>query len=70
MFDVVLLVIGCCLISGAIFFNWGRASYRRDIRRAWFMGRCRECGAQPEPRLVHVSGCHAGWPCSRSPIDE
>ena len=53
---VVLAVLGAC------FFEAGRASYRRQILWSWQSVRCRECGAQPEPRVRHVSGCESGWP--------
>jgi hypothetical protein len=34
----------------------------KEIKSNWEKSRCRECGAGPEVRLTHVSGCLSGWP--------
>ena len=56
---VVLLVL---VILAAVFFEAGRASFKKEIQQSWHASRCRECGAVPEPRIRHVSGCEAEWP--------
>ena len=56
---VVLFVL---VILAATFFEAGRASFKKEIQRSWHDSRCRECGAVPEPRIRHVSGCEAEWP--------
>jgi hypothetical protein len=56
---IVLLTAG---IAAAAIFEAGRASFKRDIEQSWREAACRECGAMPQPRLIHVSGCQSGWP--------
>jgi hypothetical protein len=53
---VLLIVVAAC------FYEMGRHDYRRELEQAWRRARCRECGASPEPRIRHVTGCEAGWP--------
>lgn len=53
---VVLVVVA------ATFFELGRASQRRELEASWHKARCGECGAEPRPRILHVSGCESGWP--------
>jgi hypothetical protein len=48
--------------AAAIGYFWGRESRDQELKKFWFEKRCRECGAQPVPRLIHVSGCESGWP--------
>ena len=50
------------VILAAVFFEAGRTSFKKELQRHWHEARCRECGAQPEPRIRHVSGCGSGWP--------
>lgn len=59
---VAAVVVVVLAVLGASFFEAGRASYRREILRSWQAARCRECGAQPEPRVRHATGCESGWP--------
>jgi hypothetical protein len=54
--------VGAMVVNAAVFFELGRKSFKEEILRSWYNARCRECGAQPEPRILHVSGCESGWP--------
>jgi hypothetical protein len=56
---LVVLVLG---IAAAAIFEAGRASFKKEIMDSWREAACRECGAMPEPRIMHVSGCESGWP--------
>jgi hypothetical protein len=56
---IVLLVL---VILAAVFFEAGRASFKKEIQASWQSSRCRECGAVPEPRIRHVTGCESSWP--------
>lgn len=40
----------------------GREAYRRELARQWRQAACAECGQEPRPRILHVSGCESGWP--------
>jgi hypothetical protein len=66
---VVALLVVFMLVLAAIFFELGRASFKKEIQASWHDARCRECGAQPEPRILHVSGCESGWPDSAKLFD-
>lgn len=55
----VLLVFG---IVAAAAFEQGRTNMLKEIKDSWEKARCKECGAVPEARLIHVSGCESGWP--------
>lgn len=59
---LVVAFVGTALVNAAVFFELGRKSFKEEILTSWFNARCRECGAQPEPRILHVSGCESGWP--------
>ena len=61
MFEVIVGGI-LVVILAAVFFEAGRASYKKEILASWRQAQCRECGAMPEPRIQHVSGCESGWP--------
>lgn len=50
------------VVLAAVIFEAGRASFKREIQASWHASRCRECGAVPEPRIRHVTGCEADWP--------
>lgn len=55
----VLLIFG---IVAAAAFEQGRARMLKEIKDSWEKDRCLECGALPEARLIHRSGCESGWP--------
>jgi hypothetical protein len=65
MFEYVAIggiVLLAMVIMNAVFFEAGRASFKKEMAASWRASRCRECGAAPEPRIRHVSGCGSGWP--------
>jgi hypothetical protein len=55
----VLLLLG---IVAAAAFEQGRVHFKKEIEDSWRKAMCRECGAIPQARLIHVSGCESGWP--------
>ena len=49
-------------VGGALLFQAGWHAHARHLARKWRAARCLECGAEPRPRLLHLSGCESGWP--------
>jgi hypothetical protein len=40
---------------------WGYRAHIRELNQWYHEHRCPECGAEPTPKLIHVSGCESGW---------
>jgi hypothetical protein len=69
----LLVALTAFLIAVTIHLRAYRAGYeahKRELAARWHAARCGECGAEPRPILLHVSGCRSGWPAGLPPGDE